>query len=706
MIYFSVTIFTSAFLLFMVQPIIAKQILPWFGGSSAVWTTCMVFFQMILLLGYWYADFVVRKLSKRSQAIFHSIVVLISLIWLPIIASDSWKPAADTEPSTRILLLLLVTVGLPYLLLSTTGPLVQAWFARCYPNAKVYRLFALSNFASLISLLAYPPLIEPHIDMHSQAWLWSGIYIVYAVLIIVSAWHSNRHEVFVEVPPSSAIDSTNQIANANHPASSAHAAESAKAPTKQDYVLWLLLATLGSLLLLSFTNHITQNIASVPFLWIVPLVLYLVTFILVFDVGSSRGKSGWYSRPIFMPLLFGLLLITTYGMFEGYASTMNIYLALPLFCVLLFVACMFCHGELAALRPAAQYITQFYLCLSIGGAAGGLMVGLVAPVVFNSFVELPLALISSGLLASYVLWKTPSAATSKQRNSSWIALTLVLTGATGWFLWKESISAEETLLQHRDFYGTLRVSESDNKMTPDSFRDLYHGVISHGWQHTNESLRAKPVSYFGPGTGIARTITYYQQQEPSIRVGIIGLGIGILTSYGRETDNFRIYELVPAVIDIAKNYFWYLTGSKSKIDYFVGDGRLSLEREPSNQFQMLSVDAFSSDSIPMHLITVEALRGYKRQIREDGAIVYNVTNRLINLAPMVKLIAEQEGMQAVLIANRPTEKDLYRTDFVVVTKNQKLIESLKSANDYKEIETNPKLKVWTDSYNNLFDVLR
>ena len=279
----------------MVQPIIAKQILPWFGGSSAVWTTCMVFFQMILLLGYWYADFVVRKLSKRAQAIFHSIVVLISLIWLPIIASDSWKPAADTEPSTRILLLLLVTVGLPYLLLSTTGPLVQAWFARCYPNAKVYRLFALSNFASLISLLAYPPLIEPHIDMHSQAWLWSGIYIFYAVLIIVSAWHSNRHEVIVEVPPSSAIDSTNQIADANHPANSAHATESDKAPTKQDYLLWLLLATLGSLLLLSFTNHITQNIASVPFLWIVPLVLYLVTFILVFDVGSSRGKSGWYS---------------------------------------------------------------------------------------------------------------------------------------------------------------------------------------------------------------------------------------------------------------------------------------------------------------------------------------------------------------------------------------------------------------------------
>jgi len=522
----------------MVQPIIAKQILPWFGGSSAVWTTCMVFFQMILLLGYWYADFVVRKLSKRTQAIFHSVVVVISLIWLPIIASDVWKPDADTEPSTRILLLLLVTVGLPYLLLSTTGPLVQAWFARCYPQAKVYRLFALSNFASLLSLLAYPPLIEPHIDLHSQAWLWSGVYVIYALLIVVSAWHSNRHEVFVEIPQSS---SSTQDVTVN-------------APTKQDYTLWLLLATLGSVLLLSFTNHITQNIASVPFLWIVPLVLYLVTFILVFDVGSSRGKSGWYSRQVFIPLLFAFLIATTYGMYEGYASTMNIYLALPLFCILLFVGCMFCHGELAALRPSAQYITQFYLCLSIG-ALPGVNGGLLAPLVFNTFAELPLALISCGLLASYVMWRAPSSTITAKVNSALIACAVALTCAMGWLLLEHSRSAEETLLEHRDFYGTLRVSESDKNNTPESYRDLYHGVISHGWEHTYEPLRAKPVSYFGPSTGIAKTITFYQQEEPSIRVGILGLGIGILTSYGRENDSFRIYELVPAVIDIAKNIF-------------------------------------------------------------------------------------------------------------------------------------------------------
>ena len=367
---------------------------------------------------------------------------------------------------------------------------------------------------------------------------------------------------------------------------------------------------------------------------------------------------------------------------------------------------MFCHGELASLRPASQFITQFYLCLSIGGAAGGLMVGLIAPLIFNTFAELPLALVSCGLLASFVMWKTPSPAITPKFNSILIGCAIALTFSLSWLLWKEPQTSEETLLLHRDFYGTLRVSETDKNMRPESVRDLYHGVISHGWEHTYEPLRSKPVSYFGPSTGIAKTITFYQQEEPSIRIGILGLGIGILTAYGREADSFRIYELVPAVIDIAKKYFWYLSSSKSKIDYLVGDGRLSLEREPSNQFHMLSVDAFSSDSIPMHLMTVEALQSYKKQIKEDGAIVYNVTNRLINLAPMVKLIAEQEEMEAILIANRPSEPDLYQTDFVVVTQNKQLIAELKKSQDYKPIETLPKLKAWNDKYNNLFDVLR
>ena len=302
MILFAATIFTSAFLLFLVQPIIAKQILPWFGGSAAVWTTCMVFFQLVLLAGYAYSDSVVRKLAPRSQAILHTVLVLVSLAWLPIVAGGTWKPEAGTHPSMRILILLGATVGLPYLLLSTTGPLVQAWFARRYPRAKVYRLFALSNFASLLSLLAYPPVIEPNVNLRFQSWVWSGTYVAFALLVIASAWHA------ASAQPAAAAAASDMASD-----------KASAAPTARDYVLWFLLAALGSLLLLSFTNHITQNVASVPFLWIVPLVLYLVTFILVFDVGSARGKSGWYWRPLFLPLLYALIIGIAYGLDDGYA---------------------------------------------------------------------------------------------------------------------------------------------------------------------------------------------------------------------------------------------------------------------------------------------------------------------------------------------------------------------------------------------------
>ncbi len=688
MILFATTIFTSAFLLFLVQPVIAKQILPWFGGSAAVWTTCMVFFQLVLLAGYAYSDTVVRRLAPRSQAILHTVLVLISLAWLPIIASDTWKPLPDTDPSIRILVLLGATVGLPYLLLSTTGPLVQAWFARRYPQAKVYRLFALSNFASLLSLLAYPPFIEPHVTLTWQSWVWSGVYVVFALLVIASAWHAASAQ-----PAAASVASVSSPDNA------------AAAPIARDYILWFLLATLGSLLLLSFTNHITQNVASVPFLWIVPLVLYLVTFILVFDVGSSRGKSGWYFRPVFLPLLFALIIAIAYGLDDGFAY-LNVHVAIPLFCAGLFVGCMFCHGELAALRPSPKYLTRFYLMLSIGGAAGGLMVGVVAPLVFNTFLELPLALAACGLLAAYVSWLAPSAGAKPLLKWGTPLVSLLVTGVAGWYLWGYvSYQYEDALLLHRDFYGTLRVKQDGPADEPTSTRRLIHGVISHGSEFTQEGLRGKPISYFGPDSGIARVVQFYGEERASIRVGVVGLGIGVLAAWGRPGDTYRIYELVPSVVDIARSHFWYLTGSGAKIEYALGDGRLNLERDPPQQFDMLSIDAFSSDSIPMHLMTREALRVYKGQIRTDGAIVYNVTNRFINLAPMVKLLAEAEGMKAVLISHNPDASEYNYTDYVVLTNNEKLLASPRFA-EPAEIDEIRGLKVWTDEYNNLFDVLR
>ena len=672
----------------MVQPIIAKQILPWFGGSSAVWTTCMVFFQMVLLMGYGYSDWVVRRLDQRKQTILHTTLVLISLACLPIVASDQWKPDPDTEPSVRILLLLMATVGLPYFLLSTTGPLVQAWVAKTHPQVKVYRLFALSNLASLLSLLCYPPFIEPHINLKTQAMAWSGLYGLFALMVVLSAWRTLRAQVSI------AIDHSVASVNAQ-----------SQAPNRSLVVLWYLMATLGSVLLLSFTNHMTQNIASVPFLWIVPLVIYLSTFILVFDVGGSRAQSGWYSRKWFMPILMFLLLLTANGMVEGYASTMNIYFALPLFCVLLFVACMFCHGELAAMRPGPQYLTQFYLALSVGGAIGGLLVGVLAPLVFDSFAEVQLALMACTFLVTYLLWQSTPPNGSKVWTQSISVAALGMSALTGWYLWDYSKPSENTIVSKRDFYGTLNVTQTGPLKDKETLRHLYHGTISHGWQYTDTQLRTKPISYFGPGAGISKTLEFYAQQRPSIDVGILGLGIGVLVAYGRETDHYRIYELVPSVLDIAKKYFWYLTDTKAQVSFTLGDGRLSLERDPPQQFDMLSIDAFSSDSVPMHLMTVEALQVYQKQIKPEGAIVYNVTNRLINLAPMVQLLAQHEGMTAILISDTTAHGDYYKTDFVIVTRNQKLIQDPRLASATRIVPI-PGLKVWTDNHNNLFDVLR
>ena len=693
MILFAATIFTSAFLLFLVQPIIAKQILPWFGGSAAVWTTCMVFFQFVLLAGYAYSDGVVRKLAPRTQAILHTVLVIASLACLPIIASETWRPQPDSEPAMRILLLLGATVGLPYLLLSTTGPLVQAWFARRYPRAKVYRLFALSNFASLLSLLAYPPLIEPRVTLTWQAWVWSGTYVVFALLVIASAWHA------------ASAQAVTTAAEGGIASGISEGETRSTAPTPRDYLLWFLLAALGSLILLSFTNHITQNVASVPFLWIVPLVLYLVTFILVFDVGSSRGRSGWYYRPVFLPLLFGLIVAIAYGLDDSFAY-LNVHVAIPLFCAGLFVACMFCHGELAALRPSPKYLTRFYLMLSIGGAAGGLMVGVVAPLVFKTFLELPLALIACGLLAAWVSWIAPGSLTPKFLKLGTPLVSVAVTAVACWYLWSYvSYQYRDALLLHRDFYGTLRVKQDGPDSGPETKRSLVHGVINHGYESTYEPLRGKPISYFGPGTGIARVLAFLGEERPALRVGVIGLGVGSLAGWGRTGDTYRIYELVPAVLEIAKSHFWYLTGSKATIEAVLGDGRQSLERDPPQNFDMLSIDAFSSDAIPMHLMTREALRLYKSQIKPDGAIVYNVTNRFINLAPMVRLLAEAEGMKAILISHNPDTDEYNYTDYMIVTNNEKLLAN-ERFKDPAEIDKLPGLKVWTDEYNNLFDVLR
>jgi hypothetical protein len=687
MLLFAATVFTSAFLLFLVQPIIAKQILPWFGGNASVWTVCMVFFQLVLLGGYAYADAVARRLAPRSQAILHTVLLAASLAFLPILASESWKPSPDTEPAARILLLLVMTIGLPYFLLSTTGPLVQAWFARSYPGATVYRLFALSNLASLVALIAYPPLIEPAISLQAQSYAWSAAYAVFAVLCGASAWIAAR------APAVASVLSVPKISGD----------EAAAIPRTADYLLWLTLSALGSLMLLAVTSHITQNVASVPFIWIVPLVLYLLSFILVFDVGGGRAKSGWYARGWGLPLLFLLLAAMSYELYEN-LGVMKIRYTIALYCAGLFAACMFCHGELAARRPAPRYLTRFYLMVSVGGAAGGLFVGLVAPHVFHIFLELPIALLACGALAALLTWQTARSAASRKLLYAVPAIALALTAVMAWHVLEYVAYIDSNaLVMTRNFYGTLRVKQYGRGDDPNTTRALVHGVINHGWEYVDPALRAQPISYFGPGSGIAKALDFYDGRPR--RVGIIGLGVGSFTAWGKPGDYFRIYELDPDVVKIAREQFWYLSGARAKIDIVTGDGRLSMERDPPQKFDLISVDAFSSGSIPIHLLTREALQAYRRHLAAGGVIVYNVTNRFVNLAPQLKLVAEAEGMKILLMSDDPPEEKYSGTSYVLVTDNPILLADKRFAGA-EEIEPIKGLETWTDGFNNLFKVVR
>ena len=543
MLLYACTIFTSAFLLFLVQPIIAKQILPWFGGSAAVWTTCLVFFQVALLAGYAYTDFTTRKLKPRTQVMLHVVLLIASLAVLPILADPSWKPAGNDDPGMRILGLLIATIGLPYLLLATTGPLVQAWFARSFPHGTVYRLFALSNLASMLALISYPFVFETWVATALQAKAWSAGYALFVALCAASALVSLRGGT-------AAATTANDAVNAD---------DNAPAPGKLDLFLWLTLSAMGSWLLLAITNHITQNIASIPFLWLAPLTLYLLTFILCFE------SDGWYQRSLMLGPLAIVLGFCAWGL-QTSDVTLDIKIAIPLYLAGLFICCMFFHGELAKIRPAPRYLTQFYLMVSLGGALGGMFVGLIAPRLFPSYAELGLGFVVTAILAAVTLRKSPILV--------WLT-AMAVAGICGFFWNKQLIQLkEDTRVMTRNFYGTLRTKDSGEGET--AMRRLIHGVILHGEQHLPPARRGELTTYYGPDSGVGIAIKIAGENR---RVGVIGLGTGTLAAWGKPGDTFRFYDINPQVIEVAQSEFTYLKDSKAKIETVLGDARLSLERE-------------------------------------------------------------------------------------------------------------------------------
>ena len=691
----ALTIFLSATLLFLVQPIMAKQILPWFGGSAAVWTTCMVFFQCTLLGGYAYADWLARR-PMRLQAQLHAALAAASLAALPIVPAAAWRPAEAAEPIGRILLLLAATIGLPYFMLSTTGPLVQSWVARAFPQRRVYRLYALSNVGSLAALVAYPVLIEPAASVRAQSIGWSAGYAAFVLMVVAGGWLTWR------CTQPGAAPAAQQVSAACAPPSGAPGMspappESVPAPSLAEQARWLLLAALGSTLLLAVTTHITQNIASVPFLWILPLSLYLLTFVLCFEGRSWwRPGAGCAAAIVLGTLMMGALV----GRLDGWwpeAGLMPVRQAVPLYCAGLFAGCMFCHGELAARRPAPRHLTRFYLMLSAGGAAGGILVGIVAPLALPTYHELPASIVLLVVLA-----------TLRAPRIGLRVLGVASLLACGAALWLHLIVLTgDTVLMHRNFYGTMRVRATGTEAQGDRARRLMHGGIVHGEQFLAPSRRGLPTTYYGERSGVGHAVAALRAARPGPqRLGLIGMGVGTLAAYGRAGDQYRFYELDPDVPRLARRQFTYLSDSAAHIETVLGDARLTLEREPPQRFDLLAIDAFSGDSIPTHLLTRQAMQAYRRHLAEGGVIAFHVSNRYLDLAPVVRRLADEAGLQAVRLVHVPPESDyLYRSDWVLVTADAALAAALRAAGG-TDAPQRADLRTWTDDFNNLLQVLK
>lgn len=669
---FAGTIFASAFSLFLVQPLIAKQILPWFGGSAAVWAVCMVFFQMTLLAGYAYSDMLASRLSPRMQLGIHGMLLAASLIFLPIIASPDWKPTGNEDPMLLIIGLLAATIGLPYFLLSTTGPLIQSWVARVNMGTHVYRLFSLSNMASLVALLGYPFLIETRATLQAQAYGWSALFTAFAISCAVAGAYFVRHAHPLPAPAPEG----------------GHIPESDWVPAWRDYLLWLAPAAMASWLLVAITNHITQNVASIPFLWIVPLTLYLLTFVLCFE--SDR----WYRRKIFIPASGLLLAVCAYGLQEG-SIGVDLKVAVPLYTLCLFVLCMLLHGELSRLRPHPRYLTRFYLMLSVGGALGGTLVGLVAPRILPAYYELGIGFVITALLAT-VMYR-------HSRIVMAIAILLVLWCA--FFLYRQiADDASSARGMQRNFYGTLLTRDIPYAELHDTSRQLLHGSIKHGEQFLSDARRREPTAYYGRTAGIGLAIE--ATRRPGQHVGMIGLGAGTLAVYGRAGDHYRIYEIDPGVIELAQTEFTFMADSQAQIETVLGDARLSMEREAPQNFDVLAVDAFSGGSVPVHLLTVEAMGIYLRHMQPDGIIAFHVTNRFLNIPPVVEAVAKAHGLHVAHIRDENDNPLLRNTNWVLVARNPDVLTRAEIGQRAKPILLIAGLKPWTDDFNNLFAIMK
>src|ERR1700733_10922332 len=686
---FGIAICASAFFLFQVQPLIAKIILPWFGGGAEVWIVCLLFFQVALLLGYLYAHLLSRTFRPPTQVRIHAGVVAASLLALPILPKASWKPSGPDAPVVHVLLLLAVSVGLPYFILSSTSPLLQAWFAQSRTGGTPYRFYALSNAGSMLALLSYPVLIEPMFSSSHQAVGWSVAYAG------VALWCAAVGFLF----RGEAVASTNQ--------------ESLLRPNWKLQALWVSLTACASALLLAITNHITQNVASVPFLWIVPLSIYLLSFILCFDA------TGWYRRGLFLRLLGVMLGGMAYALGPSFTG-LPIKILIPLFCCGFFVCCMFCHGELARLKPVPAYLTTFYLMCAFGGALGAGLVALVAPRVFSGYYELQVSMGICAILVLVVHHRDPESDFRKTPwQPAWLILVALVVALVASLFTTARQQASEARLTARNFYGVLRVLDgivpnvilvkgsSVQSLDEDSrYRRLMNGTIDHGLQFLAPSRRSWPTTYYGPDSGIGVALAAAHGQD-RLHVAVIGLGAGTIAAYGQPGDHYWFYEINPLDVRVANQEFSYLRDSQAKIDIVLGDARLSLERQPPQGFDLLAVDAFSGDSIPVHLLTRQAFDLYFRNLKPGGVLAVHISNKYLDFEPVVASAAAWLDKEAVLISNPDDHQiGVYAASWILVGSRSGFLGQSRIEKAGTILAPAKNVSFWPDDYSSLLPILK
>jgi hypothetical protein len=680
-IIYALTVFVGAFLLFQVQPLIGKFILPWFGGSPEVWTTCMLFFQVLLLGGYFYAHVIVSRLRSRLQVAVHIALLMMALAALPITPQAGWKPQSLENPILHILVLAAACVGLPYFVLSSTAPLIQNWFSRTNAGRSPYRLYAFSNAGSLLALVSYPFIVEPALSRHEQAQIWSLGLVGFAVLCSLCA-------VWVWRQP---------VSTRQYELGASTGDAGAAVPPVGTRLLWLALPAGASVELLAVTNKICQDTAVIPFLWVLPLSLYLLSFVICFQ--SER----WYVRPVF--LVAFALAIAGAGLAWRYEGKLSAWSQIWIYSGLLLVCCIVCHGELFRLRPDPRYLTSYYLMIAAGGAAGGVFVAVVAPLIFKTYRELHVGILACCL---FVLMADKSPALSRgRRRLVWIVLMLVA-GLVAIFVRSPRDEAYKTaVLNLRNFFGVLTVWEDDRDKPSIHRYVLQHGTTLHGLQFVEPGKRFRATAYYGHSGGAGLAILFFPRQEKR-RIGVVGLGVGTLAAYGGEGDYIRFYEINPEVKRLAETRFSYLASCRAKVDVILGDARLSMEAEPAQEFDLLVLDAFTSAAVPVHLLTKEAFEIYLRHIKRDGVIAVHVSNQHVDLHSVVWKAAEHFGLASAWVDDAGDEdRGILASDWILLTYNEQFLEIEAISRVAEEAEPDLSyIDLWTDDHVNLFQVLR